>query len=165
MTNGAGSSGASSWSSEEGTEAGSEGYVCKVHSVMQEHIVNLFSRSLTHSLTHTCITDTCMSVSLGVDKYRHGRQGSRSRETHSPTQATKSPGQWHSGIVFTAGEGPGSLIIWDKSTVGAILKTHHQQERALGQVIKSKAGCIVEGCAGQEALAARLMAAWPLSGK
>lgn len=63
------------------------------------------------------------------------------------------------------GEGPGSLIIWDKSTVGAILKTHHQQERALGQVIKSKAGCIVEGCAGQEALAARLMAAWPLSGK
>lgn len=122
--------------------------------------------SLTHSLTHPHMHHRHLHVSLlGVDKYRHGRQGSRSRETHSPTQATKSPGQWHSGIVFTAGEGPGSLIIWDKSTVGAILKTHHQQERALGQVIKSKAGCIVEGCAGQEALAARLMAAWPLSGK
>lgn len=83
----------------------------------------------------------------------------------TPEKLTAQPRQPKVLVSGTARGGTGSLIIWDKSTVGAILKTHHQQERALGQVIKSKAGCIVEGCAGQEALVARLMAAWPLSGK
>lgn len=157
MTNGAGSSGASSWSSEESTEAGSEGYVCKVHSVMQEHIVNLFSRSLTHSHMH----HRHLHVSLLGGRQIQTWKARLSLQRNSQPN----PGNQKSWSVAQLGEGPGSLIIWDKSTVGAILKTHHQQERALGQVIKSKAGCIVEGCAGQEALVARLMAAWPLSGK
>lgn len=58
MANGAGGSGASSWSSGEGTEAGSEGYVCKVHNTMEEHMVN----PLAHSLMHAPQTLACQSL-------------------------------------------------------------------------------------------------------
>lgn len=99
MANGAGDSGASSWSSEEDTEAENVAHVCKVHRMTQEHMVNLLTHSPIHeSINHKHVNLFRMQVNTDME-------GTFSKGAHSLTQPTKREANGMAVVCSQLGKG------------------------------------------------------------